>query len=65
MTIWGVFMLDYLSVKEAGAKWGVTSRMVALYYVACKIEGMVNKDNLSLISKDTPKPADGKCKKTQ
>jgi hypothetical protein len=35
--------MDYLTVKEAGQKWGITSRMVALYCVAGRIEGATKK----------------------
>jgi hypothetical protein len=58
-------MLDYLTVKETGEKRGVTSHMLTLYCVAGRIEGAVKKGNLWLISKDAPKPADGRRKKTQ
>ncbi len=55
-------MPDYLTVKEAGQKWGVGSRMVTLYCVAGRIEGAQKKGNLWLIPKDAPKPADGRRK---
>jgi hypothetical protein len=35
--------MDYLTVKEVGEKRGVTSRMVALYCVAGRIEGTVKR----------------------
>lgn len=54
--------MDYLTVKEAGEKWGVTGRMAALYCVAGKIEGAVKKGNLWLIPKDALKPADRRRK---
>ncbi len=54
--------MNYLTVKEAGEKWGVTSRMAALYCVAGKIEGAVKKGNLWLIPKNALKPADRRRK---
>ncbi len=55
--------MDYLTVKEAGEKWGITKRMVALYCVAERIEGATKKGNLWLIPKDAPKPCDVRRKK--
>ena len=57
--------MDYLTVKEAGEKWGITSRMVALYCADGRVEGATKKGNLWLIPKDAPKPADGRRKKSQ
>jgi len=56
--------MDYLTVKEAGEKWGIGSRMVTLYCVAGRIEGAQKIGNLWLVPKDAPKPADGRRKKT-
>ncbi len=56
-------MLDYLTVKEAGEKWGIGSRMVTLYCVADRIEGALKKGNLWLIPKEALKPVDGRRKK--
>ncbi|WP_438940354.1 helix-turn-helix domain-containing protein [Lacrimispora defluvii] len=51
-------MMDYLTVKEAGEKWGIGSRMVTLYCARGRIEGALKKGNLWLIPKDAPKPQD-------
>jgi hypothetical protein len=59
----GDMSMDYLTVKEAGEKWGVTSRMAALYCADDRIGGAVKKGNLWLIPKDAPNPADGRRKK--
>jgi AraC family transcriptional regulator len=32
-------MLNYMTVKEAGEKWGIGSRMVTLYCAAGRIKG--------------------------
>jgi AraC family transcriptional regulator len=56
-------MLDYLTVKEAGEKWGIGSRMVTLYCVNGRIEGALKKGNLWLVPRDAEKPADGRRRK--
>ena len=42
-------MMEYLTVKETGVKWGLTGRMVNYYCTAGRIEGAVKKGNLWLI----------------
>jgi hypothetical protein len=37
----GDYIKDYLTVKETGEKWCISSRMVALYCVDGKIKGTV------------------------
>jgi len=55
--------MDYLTVKEAGEKWGITGRMVTYYCEAGRIDGAVKKGNLWLIPADAEKPADERYKK--
>jgi len=50
--------MNYLTVKEAGVKWGISSRMVNYYCVAGRIFGAVKKGNLWLVPIDADKPAD-------
>lgn len=54
--------MEYLTVKETGDKWGVTSRMVTMYCVAGRITGAIKKGNLWLIPQYAEKPADGRKK---
>ena len=54
--------MDYLTVKEAGEKWGITARMVTYYCVAGRIKNAEKKGNLWLIPTDTEKPIDGRTK---
>lgn len=54
--------MEYLTVKEAGQKWGITGRMVTHYCVAGRIEGSVKKGNLWLVPADAEKPTDGRRK---
>jgi hypothetical protein len=52
--------MDYLTVKEAGAKWSITSRMVNYYCAGGRIDGAVKKGNLWLIPSSSRKPIDGR-----
>jgi predicted site-specific integrase-resolvase len=55
--------MNYLTVKEAGEKWGVSGRMVTYYCEAGRIKGAEKKGNLWLIPIDAKKPLDGRRKK--
>jgi len=57
--------MEYLTVKEAGEKWGVTARMVNYYCSAGRIEGAIKKGNLWLVPADAEKPKDGRYKVKQ
>jgi LuxR family maltose regulon positive regulatory protein len=52
--------MEYLTVKEACEKWGITSRMVNYYCSEGRVEGAVKKGNLWLVPKDSKKPASEK-----
>jgi hypothetical protein len=54
--------MNYLTVKEAGAKWGITGRMVMYYCKSKRIPGAEKKGNLWLIPKNADKPIDGRTK---
>lgn len=53
-------MIDYLTVKEAGDKWGVSGRMVTIYCNQGKIDGAIKKGNLWLVPINAKKPLDGR-----
>ena len=55
--------MDYMTVKEAGEKWGLGIRIVTLYCTEGRIDGTVKKGNLWLIPKDAVKPEDRRRKK--
>jgi AraC family transcriptional regulator len=59
----GDTMLNYMTVKEAGEKWGIGSRMVTLYCADGRIKGAEKIGNMWLIPKDAEKPEDGRYKK--
>ena len=50
--------LEYLTVREAGEKWGLGTRIVTLYCVEGRIAGAVKKGNLWLIPENAERPAD-------
>lgn len=50
--------MNYLTVKEAGEKWGISSRMVTIYCNEERIPGAIKKGNLWLIPQNAEKPKD-------
>lgn len=50
--------MDCLTVKEAGEKWGVGTRIVTRYCEESRIAGAVKRGNLWLIPKQAERPAD-------
>jgi AraC family transcriptional regulator len=50
--------MDYMTVKEAAAKWGLGIRVVTLYCAEGRIEGVLKKGNLWLIPENAVKPED-------
>lgn len=48
--------MDYMTLKEAGHKWGISSRMVSYYCQENKIKGAFKKGNLWLIPADANPP---------
>jgi len=54
--------MNYLTIKEAAEKWGVSGRMVTYYCVAGRIEGVIRKGNMWLVPADAEKPKDGRYK---
>ncbi len=58
MALWGGLEMDYLTVKEAGEKWGISSRMVTIYCNGKRIPGAIKKGNLWLVPENAEKPKD-------
>jgi DNA-binding CsgD family transcriptional regulator len=52
--------MGYLTVKEAGEKWGLGARAVTLYCVKGRIAGVIKKGNLWLIPEHAQRPADNR-----
>ena len=58
----GGLNMDYMTLKEASEKWGVTSRRVNYYCAAGRIPGAVKMAGVWLIPKAAVKPADRRYK---
>ena len=50
--------MDYMTLKEASEKWGVTPRRVNYYCAAGRIPGAIKMATIWLIPKDAEKPRD-------
>jgi len=50
--------MDYITVKEAAEKWGVSTRSITYHLVGGRIPGTVKKGNLWLIPTAAEKPVD-------
>ena len=51
---------DYITIKEAAEKWGVSTRAITYHVVAGRIPGVIKKASVWLIPADADKPADGR-----
>ena len=54
--------MDYMTLKEAAEKWGVTPRRVNYYCAGERIPGAVKMATIWLIPKDAEKPVDMRTK---
>lgn len=54
--------MDYMTLKEAAEKWGVTPRRVNYYCAGGRIPGAEKMATIWLIPKDAEKPIDGRTK---
>ena len=59
----GGAIMDYITTKEAAAKWGISDRRILQYCNDNRIEGAAKMGNTWLIPKNAKKPADGRIKK--
>lgn len=50
--------MDYMTLKEASEKWGVTPRRINYLCAAGRILGAIKMATIWLIPKDAQKPAD-------
>ena len=58
----GGLNMDYMTLKEASEKWGVTPRRINYYCAADRIPGAVKMATIWLIPKDAEKPMDMRTK---
>lgn len=54
--------MNYMTLKEASEKWGVSPRRINYYCSAGRIPGAEKKGTVWLIPKDAKKPIDGRTK---
>ena len=54
--------MDYMTLKEAAEKWGVTPRRVNYYCAGERIPGAMKMAGVWLIPKNAEKPIDGRTK---
>lgn len=54
--------MEYMTLKEAAEKWGVTPRRVNYYCAGERIHGAVKMAGVWLIPKGAEKPLDGRTK---
>ena len=54
--------MDYMTLKEAAEKWGVTPRRINYYSASGRIPGAVKMATIWLIPKDAEKPVDMRTK---
>nr|WP_288570350.1 DNA-binding protein [uncultured Sellimonas sp.] len=57
--------MDYMTLREASEKWGVSSRQVNYYCVDGRILGAVKMAGVWLIPKGTDKPVDRRYKESR
>lgn len=55
--------MDYITLKEASEKWGISSRQINYYCAAGRIPGAIKMATIWLIPKTAEKPIDGRTKK--
>jgi len=54
--------MEYMTVKEAAKKWGISERQVQYGCEKGHVETAIRTGHMWLIHKDTPKPVDGRTK---
>ena len=54
--------MDYMTLKEASEKWGVSIRQINYYCTDDRIPGAVKMAGVWLVPKDADKPIDGRTK---
>lgn len=52
--------MEYISVKEASEKWGVSKRRVQILCNSGRIDGATRVGNMWLIPKESEKPRDAR-----
>ncbi len=58
-------MFDYMSVKEAAEKWGLSERRIQVLCAANRIPNVIRISHVWLIPRTATKPKDGRFKKKE
>jgi hypothetical protein len=58
-------VMEWITVKEAGLAWGITTRRAQYLCADGKVDGAQRLGNIWVIPKDTPKPLDGRTKEAK
>ena len=54
--------MDYMTLKQASEKWGISPRMINYYCSAGRIAGAIKMGTVWLIPKSAKKPKDNRYK---
>ena len=54
--------MDYMTLREAGEKWGISPRQINYYCSEGRIPGAEKMGTVWLIPKDAQQPVDGRTK---
>lgn len=54
--------MEYMTLKQASEKWGITPRMINYYCTNSRISGAIKMASVWLIPKDAERPADKRYK---
>lgn len=54
--------MDYISVKEAAKKWGISERRIQILCSENRIDGVMRFGRALMIPKDAEKPKDARIK---
>ncbi|MGI5899708.1 MAG: helix-turn-helix domain-containing protein [Christensenellales bacterium] len=57
--------MNYMTTKEAAAKWNISDRRILQYCNTGRIPGAAKMGNTWLIPKDAEKPKDGRRKEAK
>lgn len=54
--------MDYMTLREASEKWGISTRQINYYCTEDRIPGAVKMAGVWLLPKEAEKPVDGRTK---
>lgn len=57
--------MDYMTLKEASKKWGITPRQINYLCASDRIPGAMKMATIWLVPKDAEKPVDRRRKETR